>query len=103
MDKGTVLNIVNQFKDNITQKGIHVDRILLYGSYANNMQRQDSDIDIVIVSDSFKDMDYWHRINILADAISDIFQPIEAVGMTNEEWNNKVFMAAEYAQNGILV
>jgi len=103
MDKETVLNIVNQFRDNITKKGIKIDRIFLYGSYANDTQRKDSDIDIVVVSDSFKGMDYWHRINILADTISDIFQPIEAVGMTNEEWNNKAFMAAEYAQNGILV
>jgi predicted nucleotidyltransferase len=103
MDQRTVLNIVNLFKDNITKKGIHIDRILLYGSYANNTQRKDSDIDIVVISDSFKDMDYWHRIDILADVICDIFQPIEAVGMTNEEWNNKVFMAAEYAQNGISV
>lgn len=103
MDKRTVVNIVNQFKESITKKGIHIDRILLYGSYANNTQRQDSDIDIVVVSDSFIDMDYWHRIDVLADAISDIFQPIEAVGMTNEEWNSRAFMAAEYAQNGILL
>jgi hypothetical protein len=48
-------------------------------------------------------MDYWQRIDILVDTISDIFQPIEAIGMTNEEWNNKTFMAAEYAQHGVLV
>lgn len=103
MDKGAVLNIVNLFKDNISQKGIKIDRIILYGSYANNTQRLDSDIDIVVVSDDFKDMDYWHRIDILVDGISDIFQQIEAVGMTNEEWNTKAFMTAEYAQNGIPV
>lgn len=103
MDKRTVLNIVKQFKNNIIKKGIHVDRIILYGSYANNTQRPDSDIDLVVISDSFKNMDYWQRIDILVDTISDIFQPIEAIGMTNEEWNNKTFMAAEYAQHGVLV
>ena len=103
MDKRAVLNIVEQFKRNITQKGIHIDRIILYGSYADNTQRPDSDIDLVVISDSFKNMDYWQRIDILADTISDIFQPIEAIGMTNEEWNNKAFMAAEYAQHGIIL
>jgi len=103
VDKRTVLNIVEQFKNNIIKKGIHVDHIILYGSYANNTQRTDSDIDLVVISDSFKNMDYWQRIDILADTISDIFQPIEAIGMTNEEWDNKTFMAAEYAQHGVLV
>jgi len=103
MDKGTVREIINQFRENITEKGISIDNIILYGSNANNTQRQDSDIDIVVISDSFKDMNYWERINILADAISDIFQPIEAVGMTCEEWNSKVFMTAEYAKNGMLI
>jgi predicted nucleotidyltransferase len=103
MDKRTVLNIVEQFKNNIAQKGVHIDRVILYGSHANNTQRPDSDIDLVVISDSFKNMDYWQRIDILADAISDIFQPIEAIGMTNKEWNDKTFMAAEYAQYGVQV
>lgn len=103
MDKGTVLNIIEQFKRVLTDKGVSIDRIVLFGSHANDTQRPDSDIDLIVVSNTFKDMDYWQRINILADAISDIFQPIEAVGMTNEEWNNKAFMAAEYARSGVLV
>ena len=103
MDKREALNILKQFKLNITQRGINIHKIILYGSYANNTQRSDSDIDIVVVSDSFKNMDYWQRIDILADVISDIFQPIEAIGMTVEEWNNKTFMAAQYAQSGVVV
>ena len=103
MDKGTVLNIVNEFKQALSHKGIHIDRIILYGSYASGTQREDSDIDLVVISDSFKEMDYWQRIDVMADAISDIFKPIEAVAMTNEEWNTKAFMATEYASNGVLV
>jgi predicted nucleotidyltransferase len=60
----------------------------------------DSDIDLVVVSDTFRDMDYWQRINLLADAISDIFQPIEATGITNAEWNSEAFSAASYARGG---
>ena len=103
MDKGAVINIITQFRESLTCKGIKIDRIILYGSHAHGMQRPDSDIDLVVISDSFNGMDYWQRIDILADSISDIFQPIEAVAMTNEEWNNKAFMAAEYASKGVLV
>ena len=101
MDQGTVLNIIEQFKCTLSDKGIRIDRIVLFGSHATNVQRPDSDIDIIVVSDSFKDMSYWQRIDILADAISDIFQPIEAIGMTNEEWDNKTFLVSEYARSGV--
>ena len=103
MDKGAVLNIIEQFKLTLTNKGIDIDRIVLFGSHATETQRPDSDIDLIVISDTFRDMGYWQRIDVLADAISDIFQPIEAVGMTNEEWNNKTFMTAEYARRGELV
>lgn len=103
MDKETVLNIVNEFKNNLTSKGVCIEHIVLFGSHTNNTQRPDSDIDLIVISDTFKGMDYWERINLLADAISDIFQPIEAVAMTKDEWDTKAFMAAKYAQNGIHV
>ena len=103
MDKGAVLNIVGQFRRSLSDKGIVIDRIVLFGSHAAGNQRPDSDIDLVVVSDTFNDMDYWQRINLLADAISDIFQPIEATGMTNAEWNSDAFSAAGYARNGQVV
>jgi len=103
MDKEAVLNIIEQFKLKLIEKGVSIDRIVLFGSYATETQKSDSDIDLIVISDTFRDMNYWQRIDILADAISDIFQPIEAVGMTSEEWDNKVLIAAEYARSGILV
>lgn len=103
MDKGSVLNIVGQFRRSLVDKGIVIDRIVLFGSHAVGNQRPDSDIDLVVISDTFKDMDYWQRINLLADAISDVFQPIEATGMTNAEWNSEAFSAAGYARSGQVV
>lgn len=103
MDKGTVLNIINNFKAVLAQKGVEVDRVILYGSHANETQREDSDIDVIVISDSFQDMNYWERIDVMADAISDILEPIEAIAMTNSEWENKVYMAAEYARNGVVI
>lgn len=103
MDKNLVLDIISRFKELLIKKGIQIDRILLYGSYANGTQRAGSDIDIVVISDSFTCMDYWQRIDVLADVIGDIFQPIEAIAMTNEEWNNKSSIITEFASNGLLV
>ena len=37
----------------------------------NNMP--DSDIDLAVISDDFKDKDYWEQINLLSEVIYEIF------------------------------
>lgn len=103
MDKESVLKIINKFKVVLQNKGIVIEKLVLYGSYANLTYTTDSDIDLVIVSDSFKDKDYWERLDVISDAICEVFEPIEAVGLTLEEWNNKAYFVVEYAQNGQMV
>jgi len=103
MDKGSVLNIIAEFKEILKQKGIEINKLVLYGSYAKLTQREGSDIDLIVVSDSFKNMDYWERIDIVSEAISELFQPIEAICITLEEWDNKQSFVYEYAKNGELV
>lgn len=100
MDKGSVLKIISDFKKILVNKGIEINKLVLYGSYATLTQSKGSDIDIVVVSDSFKGMGYWQRLDIISDAIYEIFQPIEAVCLTTEEWDNKDSMVVEYAQRG---
>lgn len=101
MDKENVLEIVEDFKKELVKNGINIDRVILYGSHAKKSQRDDSDINLVVISDSFEGMDYWERIDILSEAISEVFQPIEAFAMTNQEWDNKSYIAVEYAKDGI--
>mgnify|MGYP001607528610 CR=1 FL=1 len=59
-----------------------------------------SDIDVVIISDDFAGKGYWERIDILADAIYEIFAPIEAVAMTPEEWERGDSLIAAFARKG---
>jgi predicted nucleotidyltransferase len=103
MDQGTVLKTIKSFRDALVSKGINIDRIILFGSHADKTADEDSDIDLVVISENFKDMDYWQRIDVLSDAIADVFKPIEAIGMTQEEFDNRSFMAADYARGGVVV
>lgn len=48
-----VRDIVRRFAASIAERGIHVDKVLLYGSYASNRQGSDSDLDVAIVSPDF--------------------------------------------------
>ena len=103
MGQKAVLAIIKEFKDTLEAINIRVDQLILYGSYAAGSAREDSDIDLVVISSSFVDKSYWERINILSDAIYEVFAPIEASAFTPDEWKSKKSLITEYAKNGILV
>ena len=100
MDKGAVLNVVSRFRDALEARGVRVEKIVLYGSYADGTYREGSDIDLVVVSDDFAGRGYWERIDILSDGILEVFEPIRAVAMTTEEWEREDALIAQYARNG---
>lgn len=103
MGKAAVLKIIGQFKDALEKKGIKIERIVLFGSYAAGKQREGSDIDLVVISDDFSSMNYWQRIDLLSCAIYEVLKPIEAVAMTDAEWEKGESLIADYARNGEVV
>jgi len=103
MDKKTVLEIISNFRKAIESKGIKTNKLILFGSYATGKYREDSDIDVVVISQDFNDKDYWERIDILSSAIYQVFQPIEAVAMTPEEWERGKSMLVDYAKGGEVI
>lgn len=103
MDKSYTLNIISHFKKILEVKGIKVNKVILYGSWLKGNQREDSDIDLVVISEDFKDKGYWERIDILSDAIYELFEPIEAVAMTPEEWEKGDSVIVDYARDGEIV
>ncbi len=103
MDKREVLEIISGFQKALEGKGIEINKLVLFGSYATGQFREGSDIDVVVISDSFTGKGYWERIDILSDAIYEVFAPVEAVGMTPDEWEKKDSFIADYAGNGEIV
>ena len=103
MDKDTALKVISRFRDAIEGHGVRVKRIVLFGSYAEGNYHEGSDIDLVVISDDFADKDYWQRIDILSDAIYEVFEPIEAVAATTQEWQNGDSLILQYARRGEFV
>ena len=103
MGKKDILKILVRLRQLLEQKSIHVDQLILFGSWAKGTQREGSDIDVVIVSKDFHEKDYWARINILTDAIYQVFAPIQAVAMTPEEWESKESPICDFAQKGEII
>jgi predicted nucleotidyltransferase len=103
MDKNAVLAVVDRLRQKVEARGVRPQKVILYGSYADGTQREGSDIDLVVISDDFAGKGYWERIDILADAIYEVFAPIEAVAMTSEEWDRGDSILATFARKGEVV
>ncbi|HEY5139511.1 MAG TPA: nucleotidyltransferase domain-containing protein [Methylococcales bacterium] len=103
MDKKAVLAVISDFKKALAAENIRPEKIILFGSYADGTHRPDSDIDLVVISEDFKDKDYWQRIDILSSAVYKVFMPIEAIAMTWQEWQSGDSMITDYAANGEVI
>jgi len=77
--------ILSCYSAEIAKLGVVPHEILLYGSYARGNAREDSDIDVIVVSEDFKGMNLRERLELLGLAAGRVFEPIEAIGYTPEE------------------
>jgi len=105
MDK-EIHHIITEYRRKLEALGIRVKRIIIYGSYATGRAREDSDIDLVVVSDDFKDMDLWERLCLLGDARMGIKRPMEILGLTEEEFKTEssgTFVGDEVKTRGVEV
>lgn len=105
MDK-KVNHIINQYRKNLEAMGINIKKVILYGSHASGKGKEESDIDLVVVSDDFKDMDLWERLCLLGRARIGIKKPMEILGVTEEEYkdeNSATFLRDEVKSKGIEV
>jgi len=83
-----IKEIIFVYANEIERLGIKPQKILLYGSYAKGIAREDSDIDLIVVSEDFKYMNIRERLEILGIAAGRVFEPIEAIGYTPDEINS---------------
>ena len=87
MDRKTIKKPLNQFIKKIVQT-VNPDKIILYGSYAQNNANEYSDIDILVVSNTFKDMDIDERSTKLYTITQDLHPDFQAHGFTIKEIEN---------------
>jgi predicted nucleotidyltransferase len=80
-----IKEIIDKFQKEIENLGIRPQKIILFGSYAGGTPREDSDIDVIVVSDDFKSMNLRERLELLGVAAGRVFEPLEALGYTQKE------------------
>jgi len=102
VDKKYALEAIKSFTSEL-RKQIRIEKLILFGSYASGAQREDSDIDIVIISPDFEKMDFMDRLELLGRTKAVVFEPIDAMGLTPEEWESGEYLISDFAKEGEVV
>lgn len=85
MDSRTI-EILTRYKERLKQLGITPARIIVFGSHARGRADEHSDIDVVVISEDFADMNLRERLETLGIAAARIMEPVQARGYTVEEF-----------------
>lgn len=100
MDKRPLPAIIRRLRRALEKQGVSAPRIVLFGSWASGTAHEGSDIDLAVISESFEGKGYWERIDILTAAVYEVFEPIDAIALTPEEWESGDSLIAEFAHAG---
>ena len=83
-----IRKIIRGLVETLTVNKIAVDKIILYGSYARGKPRDHSDIDIAVISPSFRGKKILDIQEVLARAFSKYLSIIEPVGYSPEDFQS---------------
>mgnify|MGYP006299254137 FL=1 len=91
MDQRTINEIVTYLKESLAESGINVDSIALFGSAISGELTTSCDLDIIIISEDFRDKDIFERVKITMNpevmTIRKFKVPLDVLNMTVEEYN----------------
>jgi len=105
VDKREISLIKDAVSGVLAANKVELNRIVLFGSYANNEQTMDSDIDLIIVSKNFRNNTYFKRIdkvlNLNSTLVKTIKKPFDVLLYSDVEWNDSAtMMIREAKKNG---
>ncbi len=81
-----IRSLVNQYIRNLEALGVHVQTVVLFGSYAHNNAGIGSDIDLAIIAPQFARLNIRERYETLGLANLELRAPIQAIGYSPRQW-----------------
>lgn len=96
--------VISKFAKAVFVKGIHIDKIILYGSYALGKAHKDSDIDIAVISPDFG-KDRYEEGRTLFQIAWRIDSRLEPIPISSESYKNDLWipLVHEINQKGVEV
>ncbi len=95
------IKYAQNFVDRIRKKGINLKIVKLFGSYSKNSQKEDSDIDLLLVSDKFVGAGFID-FQLIADELID-FDLIQAKTYSTEDYEEGDPFLEEIEKTSILI
>lgn len=96
-----IINMVEDYIKNLSSE-IQIDKAILFGSYAKGNYDADSDVDLAIFSDSFKDMDRIESIKyLLKRARKYRGIDLQPISFTTKDYEEKLGIVEEVLKTGI--
>lgn len=104
MAKSKALEAVGFFEKRLMEKKLNISKIILFGSQAEGKGHAESDVDIVLISEDFKNKSIFKRLELIKEAeiatIKKFMIPLDVIMMTPEEFEGGTSLVSEYAKNG---
>ncbi len=104
MVKDKVVEAIRFLEHCLKEKGLNVSKIILFGSQIKGKASKESDVDIVIISDDFRNKNIFERARLTKEAeiktLRKFMMPLDIITLTSEEFENEKSLIAEYARKG---
>ena len=94
MAEATVKTVIAFLKKEFSRQGLKLDGIALFGSHLNGKASEGSDIDLILISEMFKNKNIFQRSEIVMDtelkAIRKFKVPLDLLTLTSAEFTKAV-------------
>ncbi len=104
MGKREFIKIIEDFAKNLS-KDFNIKRVIFFGSRVSGKATEDSDIDLIIVSDDFKGMGFFERGAMMYNYWKALI-PIDFLCYTEEEFNKlkkRISIVSDAIRHGIII
>lgn len=89
--KSKVKEVVEYFAEQLEADGVKVSKIVVFGSHSKGAAGRDSDIDLIVVSETFRRKNLFKRAKLIGNAYEETMSrfmiPMDIILETPEEFN----------------
>ena len=107
MGKDRVYEAIGFLEHCLSERGLTISKIILFGSQAKGRATEESDVDIVIISEDFSNKDIFERAILTKEAeimtIKKFMMPLDIITMTPKEFESGTSIISDFARDGEVV
>jgi predicted nucleotidyltransferase len=104
MDKDAAIEAVRFFGRRLTAGEVRVSKLILFGSHGRGEAGDESDVDVLVISQDFRGKDIFQRAEMICESERETIRrfhiPLDVILMTPEEFDSGESLIAEAARTG---